>query len=390
MTARRGVIVLVMVSVLHNLLRLLATALGMAPGIFNYLPPYRPEPSGSLDQSTTALFAVILISIVAFAWQGWRRPQDESSRSRWASALSSAVMTLPICLLAVAVSTTADRTYGWALFVLVPVVAGFLAATLLGRRFPISLWDAIGVAIFSAVLLGGVLIALALEGLVCLLMALPIALPLAMVGGALGYLVHRQPVVRHPATFLLIAGLTPFGAGLEHALLPAEDRFVVSTAIDIPASPERVWQTILQPAKLPPPSDAIFRAGVAYPLASHIEGLGTSATRYCDFSTGKLVEPVLIWDERRQLRFRVASNPLPMQEWTPYAEIHPPHLDGFLVSRQGEFRLTPLPDGGTHLEASTWYQHHLAPAHYWRWWSDYIIHQVHQMVLANIKERALR
>ena len=77
-----------------------------------------------------------------------------------------------------------------------------------------------------------------------------------------------------------------------------------------------------------------------------------------------------------------------MQEWTPYARLHPPHLDGFLVSRQGESRLEPLANGDTRLYATTWYQHHLWPAQYWRLWSDYIIHQVHGMVLENIARRA--
>jgi hypothetical protein len=163
----------------------------------------------------------------------------------------------------------------------------------------------------------------------------------------------------------------------------------VATSIDIPAPPQQVWQTVLQPTRLTAPSQLLFRAGVAYPLASRIEGAGPSAIRYCDFSTGKLVEPVLIWDEGRRLRFTVRSNPLPMQEWTPYARLHPPHMDGFLVSRQGEFRLEALPDGRTRLIATTWYQDHLYPASYWRLWSDYIIHQVHKMVLENVRERAI-
>jgi hypothetical protein len=75
-------------------------------------------------------------------------------------------------------------------------------------------------------------------------------------------------------------------------------------------------------------------------------------------------------------------------EWTRYAGIHSPHFGGFLVSRQGEFRLTPLPDGGTRLEATRWYRHHLWPAHHWRCWSDYFIHQLHKMVLENVRERA--
>jgi hypothetical protein len=72
----------------------------------------------------------------------------------------------------------------------------------------------------------------------------------------------------------------------------------------------------------------------------------------------------------------------------PYAQLHPPHLDGFLVSQQGEFALEPLPDGGTRLHATTWYQHHLRPERYWRWGSDYIIHEVHGMVLENIRDRS--
>ena len=78
-----------------------------------------------------------------------------------------------------------------------------------------------------------------------------------------------------------------------------------------------------------------------------------------------------------------------MQEWTPYARIHPPHLEGFLASRQGEFRLEPLANGGTRLYATTWYQHHMWPAAYWRAWSDYTIHRVHDMVLENVSQRAL-
>jgi hypothetical protein len=119
--------------------------------------------------------------------------------------------------------------------------------------------------------------------------------------------------------------------------------FQVTTSIDLPASPERVWQTVLQPATLAPPIQPVKPE-----LATRkpqIEGAGPSAIRYCDFSTGKLIEPVLIWDKPHELRFSVAANLIPMQEWTPYAHLYPPHLDGFLVTRQGQFRLLPLPNG---------------------------------------------
>ncbi len=40
----------------------------------------------------------------------------------------------------------------------------------------------------------------------------------------------------------------------------------------------------------------------------------------------------------KRLRFSVISNPVPMVEMTPYEGVHPQHLDGFLVSKAGEFR----------------------------------------------------
>ena len=110
------------------------------------------------------------------------------------------------------------------------------------------------------------------------------------------------------------------------------------------------------------PNDWLFRTGVAYPIRARIEGTGVGAVRHCEFSTGAFVEPIEVWDEPRLLRFAVTSNPAPMKEWNPLFEIHPPHLDGFLVSKRGQFLLTPLPGGKTLLKGSTLYQHGLWPA----------------------------
>jgi hypothetical protein len=129
----------------------------------------------------------------------------------------------------------------------------------------------------------------------------------------------------------------------------------------------------------------VFHTGLAYPIRARIEGTGAGAIRRCEFSTGSFVEPIEVWDEPKLLRFTVTSNPPPMREWNPLFEIHPPHLDGFLVSKWGEFHLTPLTGGRTHLRGSTLYQHGLWPASYWRLWSDPIIHRIHDRVLRHIK-----
>jgi hypothetical protein len=164
--------------------------------------------------------------------------------------------------------------------------------------------------------------------------------------------------------------------------------FEVRSAIEVAAPPETVWRHVVTFSELPPPREWYFRTGIAYPQRARIEGSGPGAVRYCEFSTGPFVEPIRVWDEPRLLRFDVTANPAPMQEWSPYAEVHPKHLHGYLVSKQGQFRLIPLANGKTLLEGTTWYQHGLWPAEYWRWWSDAIIHRIHLRVLEHIRTLA--
>jgi hypothetical protein len=141
-------------------------------------------------------------------------------------------------------------------------------------------------------------------------------------------------------------------------------------------------------SELPEPKEWYFHTGLAYPIRAHIDGAGPAATRYCEFSTGAFVEPIEIWDEPRLLRFRVTSNPAPLHEWSLYSQIAPRHLHGYLVSKQGQFRLTALSGGATLLEGTTWYQHGLWPAEYWRFWSDAIIHRIHLRVLNHVRTLA--
>jgi hypothetical protein len=160
----------------------------------------------------------------------------------------------------------------------------------------------------------------------------------------------------------------------------------VVTAITVDAPPETVWKHVVEFSELPPPTEWLFRLGIAYPVRAEIRGRGVGAIRHCNFSTGPFVEPIEIWDEPRLLNFGVTANPAPMQEWTPYHDIHPAHLDGFLESKHGQFRLERLPGGRTRLEGTTWYHHRMWPAGYWQIWSDFVIHRIHLRVLRHVKQ----
>ena len=306
------------------------------------------------------------------------------------SAAVSLLITVPPGLGAAVLGSQVLANYGWGLFVALPFTMGFAAALVYGVRQPRSMKGCVGVACLSVALLGGALLALAFEGVVCLIMALPIALPLAAFGGACAYGVQRRRRFQTDAPVLLgmLLVFVPGVEWVEHVAATPSPVYVVRTAIDVQASPEKVWQEVVAFSEIPPPTEWMFRAGIAYPIRAEMLGTGRGAERHCVFSTGAFVEPIEVWDEPRQLKFSVTSNPPPMEEWTPYSHIDPPHLHGFLVSEGGQFLLTPLANGGTRLEGTTWYQHGLWPSAYWRLWSDAIIHHIHLRVLRHIRDEA--
>src|SRR5262249_14187629 len=148
----------------------------------------------------------------------------------------------------------------------------------------------------------------------------------------------------------------------ERVATPEPPLFAVRSAIEVDAPPEEVWKQVVSFAEIPRPQEWIFHTGIAYPIRAEIAGRAVGAGRRCMFSTGPFVEPIEVWDEPRLLRFGVTANPAPMQEWSLYSAIQPRHLHGFLLSREGQFLLSPLPGGRTRLEGTTWYQHGFWPA----------------------------
>lgn len=306
------------------------------------------------------------------------------------SAAVSLLLTVPAGLGLATLAARVLTNYGWGLFVALPFAMGFAASLLYGVRQARSLHASVGVACLSVVLLGGALLALAFEGVVCLIMAAPIALPLAAFGGLCAYQIQRRRQLQDgvPAFLAALLLVVPGLEWIEHRVAAPPPTFVVRSSVEIHALPETVWKQVVAFSEIPPPKEWMFRAGIAYPIRAEIAGTGAGAERRCVFSTGAFVEPIEVWDAPHRLKFSVASNPPPMEEWTPYTHIDPPHLHGFLVSTGGQFLLTPLPHGVTRLEGTTWYQHGLWPSTYWRVWSDAIIHRIHMRVLNHIRDEA--
>jgi len=278
--------------------------------------------------------------------------------------------------------------YGWALFVGTPFCMGFLSASLYAWKEPRTIGQCLNISVLTCLTAGGVLLAFAFEGIICILMAAPLALALAALGAMAAFYIqpHRLKPVSATAMLLLFAIFPSVAVRTESKMPKQAGEFLVTSSIEVNAPPEVVWRNVVTFAQLPEPHELLFKSGIAYPIRAEIHGTGVGAVRYCVFSTGPFVEPITVWDEPHLLEFSVSQIPSPMQELSPYPGLHPPHLDGFFASKKGHFVLTALPGGRTRLTGETWYSHNLWPETYWAVWSDEIIHRIHLRVLNHVKE----
>ncbi|MFN9368632.1 MAG: hypothetical protein ACK6CT_07660 [Planctomycetia bacterium] len=287
-----------------------------------------------------------------------------------------------------ALSVYGLRDYGAGLFMGTPLVVAAIAAYVDNRSARRSLGRSLVVAQAALLLCGGFLILLAFEGIVCLVMLYPIAGAMGIVGGLVGHAIARLGPDR-PATIVAPLVMLPLLMGAER-LVRTVPTYEVRTAIEIDATPEAVWPHVVGFSTLTAPPAWYFRLGIAYPLRATIDGSGVGAVRRCEFSTGPFIEPITAWEPGRRLAFDVASQPPPMHELSPYRHIHPPHLDGYLRCRRGEFRLITIPGGRTRLEGSTWYEYEIYPQAYWTLWSDMLIQRIHRRVLDHIRRESER
>lgn len=203
-------------------------------------------------------------------------------------------------------------------------------------------------------------------------------------GCVIGHSIVSRKPLQGPAVMLILLLAIPSTAFIEETY-PTRDVMVVTTSVDIKADIHTVWKNVIAFPRLGKPTSLLFKTGIAYPISAQIYGHGVGAVRHCNFSTGSFVEPITVWREPTLLRFNVAKNPAPMKELS-FWDINSPHLHDYFVSKRGQFKLTALPNGHTRLEGTTWYTHKIRPEFYWRLWSNYIVHKIHERVLEDIKQ----
>lgn len=304
------------------------------------------------------------------------------------TAIEGMLAGMGLTVFAVAVGALIFGVYGYGLFVVSPFLIGVTTAFLANRKEDIGDGASIILAFFAAALGGIALVAVALEGIICVVLAAPLAAVVAIPGAMLGRAMAMSGR-RRPQHSLMSVAFLPI-VFLSEQALPPSATIDTHQSIEVAAPVDAVWRSVIHMDNIDGKPALPFRLGVAYPVSARILGEGVGAKRLGIFSTGVAVERVTQWQPGRRLSFEVLSDPPAMHELSPYREVHAPHVVGYFHTTLTTFELTPMADGRTRVALSTSHELKLDPVLYWLPLARWVVSQDDARVLNHIRAQAER
>jgi hypothetical protein len=349
--------------------------------------------TADLSALVANLAIVPVIQVPIICWLGWSATREGaevpavSNRVSFEAALKGLVAGLIVTVVLEVLCTIVFRTYGFGLFLASPFIVGCVTAYIGNRRSDLGPWGTTKL-VFGACFLGCVgLLAIAVEGIICLLMATPLIAGMAWLGGMVG----RAIALKRP-------GATPGRTAMSIVVLPlfftvdlvAPPHFAFDSveSIEVAASDMEVWDAVVHMGPIPDPPAAPFRWGLAYPISGSIRGSGVGAIRQGVFSTGVAYERVTEWEPAKYLSFIVLSDPPTMHELSPYRHVNAPHVNGYFRTLDARFTITKLASGHTLLSLATRHELDLNPAVYWLPMAEWAVHTNKARVLAHFAQQA--
>lgn len=230
-----------------------------------------------------------------------------------------------------------------------------------------------------------------LEGLICVVMFLPLGMVLATCGGLLGgvaaRLIRSQRIKNVTMACVMILPLVtaPWEGRVFHALELRE----VENVVDIQASPEIVWQNIERVRAIRTdelPTSWTRRIGFPDPIEATLSHEGIGGVRNASFAGGLyFIETVDVWEPERRLGFTIAAqtDSIPPTTLDEHVRVGGPYFDVL----HGEYRLEALPNGITRLHLSS--RHRISTDFNWyaHLWTDAVMSDLQKRILQVVRHR---
>jgi hypothetical protein len=283
-------------------------------------------------------------------------------------------------------------TMSFAFVFLVPFAIGYLAIAvapdqhLLKRRYRILLpWLSVLLGVFGVWVTGW-------EGKICVMMLLPVLLPMSSLGGAVAMGLRRRPVGRRVyASSLISMLLLPYvAAPVEGGIAPNDRLRVVETQIRVHATPDAVWRQIVAVPRIGPGeygTSLVHRIGFPRPVEATLSHPGVGGVRRASFERGVVFEEtVTTWKPDSLLSFTIHADPatIPPTALDEHVTIGGEHFNVL----DGTYTIEPVGPNDVILHLSSTHRLNTRFNFYASLWSDLVMTQIQDNILQVVKHRA--
>lgn len=277
-----------------------------------------------------------------------------------------------------------------AFLILTPFSVGAISVYIPWRRGPVPFGKQVMLSSVTMVAFILSMFLFFIEGLVCIVLVLPIFVVMSIVGGvAMGAILHYTNYRRGAIRAVLLLPLLV--APLEHQLPSIPETRLVTTSITINAPAEQIWQQLgsvkdIKRSELP--FALVHFMGVPYPLEAEMKGEGLGALRTSTWEKGVTFgERITAWNPPHQMvyEFEIAPDSIPKDALDRHVEMG----GEYFTVLNGGYTLMPLENGSTEVTLHTVYQNRSSLKLYGAIWGDFILDDFHHVILSLISTRTL-
>lgn len=276
-----------------------------------------------------------------------------------------------------------------AFLLLAPCSIGAVAVLVAAGRERIPVRSQVGVSAYAMLLFLVAMFAFMLEGLICLVLVLPVFMLAAILGGLVAGWLHNELSANGPSIGAF--ALLPFLLGpLEAAQPPASSIQEVSRSIHVDAAPELVFDQLASVRDIAPQElgfSFMHLVGLPRPVQADMQGSGAGAVRVSRWEKNVRFEEVITtWERGRAMhyRFNIPRGSIPRDALDRHVEMGG---DYFTVT-EGGYDLAAAPGGGTTLTLTTRFLNRSHLQAYGNLWGRWVLHDFHGAILGLIEQRA--